>query len=344
MSFKPSIDNIISRFPHEIRLIIFHSLFANLSPQEVIKVENSAGGVRVEFHEMSNTSGYAGALACLNAAMLGKGVAAAAAEALYKSKATFAVESDILCAFLQRCPISKAVQPARYIKKLDFYMDEDPNFVGDGKSGQDLRKADWVALVPGPGDERETRSTKRTQLMRQCWRAILNMPKLQQFEFWIKPDAQGKASRDVFQRFEIRDVIPMHFRLHCKGIDAKIFCRTWDAVKTILEHKTVDPKILNHRLAQYDNFLASTMDIGSCIPYRWAPPTPEKRVIAESIAARPPYYLSRFPVYRVTLRDTLKLQAVRNYDALILYQRRLVADKSLYIYDTLMPKRDANMF
>ena len=338
MNFKPSIDNIISRFPHEIRLIIFHSLFANLSPQEVIKVENSAGGVRVDFHEMSNTSGYAGALACLDAAMLGKGVADAAAEALYKSKATFAVEADVLCAFLQRCPISKAVEPGRYIKKLEFYMDEDPNFVGDGKSGQDLRKADWVGLVPGPGDERATRSTKRAQLMRQCWRAILNMPRLQKFEFWIKPD-QGKTLSS--QRFEIRDIIPMHFRLHCKGINAKIFLRTLEAFKKVLD-QTVDPKILNHRFAQYDNFRASLMDISSCIPYRWTPPTPEKRAQAESIAARPPH--SWFPFYRVTLRDSLRLQAVRNYDALVLYQRRLVADKSLYIYDTLMPKRDANMF
>ena len=338
MSLKPSINNIILRFPHEIRLNIFHSLFANLSSKEIVKVEKAAGGVKVEFLEIWNTTEYAGTLACLDAATLGQGVAAAAAEALYKSKATFAVEADVLCSFLQRCPISKAVEPGRYIKKLDFYMDEDPDFVGDGKSGQDLRKADWVGLVPGPGDERETRSTKRAQLMRQCWRAILKMPRLQKFAFWIKPD-QGKTLSP--QRFEMRDIIPMHFRLHCKGIHAKIFVRTWEIFKKMLD-QTVEPKILNHRFAQYDHFRASLMDISSGIPYRWTPPTPEKRAQAESIAARPPH--SRFPFYRVTLRDSLRLQAVRHYDALIHYQRRLRADKSMYIYDTLMPKRDANMF
>ena len=65
-------------------------------------------------------------------------------------------------------------------------------------------------------------------LMRQCWKAILNMLKLNGFDFWIMP-SQGKTSTWNIARREVRDVIPMHFRLFCRHIDATIHLCTWEA-------------------------------------------------------------------------------------------------------------------
>ena len=309
---------MLSRLPHEIRLNIFHIVFADFRGRGLIRVEDTVEGIRFKFKEKYDNDRCAGAVACLNPTVMGEGVAAAAAEALYQSDLTFGVDANILCTFLQSCPLSNAVQPGRYIKKISFYMDEDPNFIGDGKTGQDLRKADWVDLVPGPGDDRTTRSTKRTQSMRQCWRVILNMPRLHQFEFLIMP-SQGKASADDIQSFEIRDILPMHFRLFCRNIDTEIYLRTWE-----LHENTLD-QVLDLPHVQYGEVYESTLYMGSCIPYGWAKPTAMEYAKAESIAAR---LGSRSPTNRSDQYDFFELRAVRNYDALRHYHRRLVADKS----------------
>ena len=332
---------MLSRFPHEIRLKIFHIVFAESFLRVVIRVEDTAEGIRFKFAEEYSNYRYAGAISCLDATIIGEGVAAAAAEALYKSHFTFGVDTNILCTFLQSCPLSNAVQPGRYIKKLSLYMDEDPNFIGDGRTGQDLRKADWVDLIPGPGDDRTTRSTKRTQSMRQCWRAILNMPRLHLFEFLITP-SQGKASADDIQRIEIRDIIPMHFRLFCRNIDARIHVHTRDTCSTaVLDYGLVAHFFaIDHPDAQDGDFYECYMDLSSCIPRKWAKPTAEKREEAETIAARlggrPPASWSDF-------LDTFKLDAIRNYDAFQDYYRRLVADKSQYLSKYFNAEMVANM-
>ena len=285
---------MLSQLPHEIRLNIFRHVFANVQCQGVIRVKDTAKGIRFKFEKEHDSDICSGAVSCMNPTIMGEGVAAAAAEALYQSEFIFRVGADICSTFLQTCPLSNAVQPGRYIKMLKIYMDEDPNFIGDGKYGQDLRKADWVDLVPGPGDDRITRSTKRTHLMRRCWRAILNMPKLQTFEFWIMP-ARGKVPADDIQ-FEIRDIIPMHYRLFCRSVDAKIYLRTWEV---------------------HESFL----DISTCIPYKWTHPMFTE---VEITAARA----------RMSRKDPLDLiwffrtQALHNYAAFRHYHCRLVADRS----------------
>ena len=312
---------MLSRLPHEVRLTIFHNVFAGFRYRDVVRVEDTAEGIRFKFEEKRLDDSYAGAISCLDATIVGEGVAAAAAEALYQSDFTFGVDANILCTFLQSCPLSNAVQPGRYIKNLYFYMDEDPNFIGDGRTGQDLRKADWVDLIPGPGDDRTTRSTKRTQIMRQCWRAILNMPRLRLFEFLIMP-SQGKASVTDIKRFEIRDIIPMHYRLFCRGVDPKIFLRTWEVSKNTLQDGFA---VLEHPDAQYGKVYESLLKISSCVPYMWKKPTAEQRAQAEAIAARLGGWSSANWPDRY---NSLQVQAVRNYDALRHYHRRLVADKS----------------
>ena len=205
-------------------------------------------------------------------------------------------------------------------------MDEDPKFIGDGKDGQALRKADWVDLVPNVGDKRITRSGHRTQLMRQCWRAILNMPKLSRFEFWIMP-SQGKSSAGDIQRWEIRDIIPMHFRLFCNHVDTHIYLRTWEAHrKPTNEYERWLAKIKDH-VDDDDGFHESALDLSSCIPYEWGVPADYRRLLAENILARPTYG-------RI---DFLKSQEIRSYNALLRLLDRMMADKSTTIIRSAKP-------
>ena len=204
-------------------------------------------------------------------------------------------------------------------------MDQDPNFVGDGRDGQALRKADWVDLEPGPGDDRTTSSGDRTQLMRQCWRAILKMPRLRHFEFWIMP-SQGKASADDIQSWEIRDILPMHFRLFCKQISARIFLRTWEIYQDSIDSKD------EHQLSrardsdpQENSCYESAVNLTSCIPHNWAKPTAHDQAKAQVMWPRMEAgaLLDRYARRQV--------HAVRNYNALHGYHRRLVADKTMPI-------------
>ena len=333
LSFETLSLNMLSRLPHEVRLDIFHIVFADVEHRGVIRVEDTATGIKFMIEGSRTEDKYAGALSCLDATMMGEGVAAAAAEALYQSEFRFGVGANDLCNFLQSCPLTNEVQPGRYIKNLDFFMDEDPKFIGDGKTGQDLRKADWVDLVPGPGDDRTTRSTKRTQLMRQCWRAILNMPKLQHFDFFIMP-SQGQAWADVIQHFEIRDIIPMHFRLFCRNIVASIYFHIPDA-HTIAAPKFEIETLLFTCFFAYSRsnsnasgHYESYVNFSYCIPSKWAEPTDERRAAVETLAAR---LGDRPPTNWLELCDSFRLHAIRNYDALRHYRRRLAADKSQYI-------------
>lgn len=312
---------MLSRLPHEIRLNIFHKVFADFWRRGVIRVKDTAEGIRFAFEDNCDYYRCAGAVSCLDVAIMGEGVAAAAAEALYQSDFTFGVDADFLCTFLQSCPFSHMVQPGRYIKRLDFYMDEDPNFIGDGKTGQDLRKADWVGLVAGPGDDRTTRSTKRTQTMRKCWRAILNMPGLFQFKFLVMP-AQGKASADDIIRVEIKDIIPMYHRLRCRRLDPEVYVRAWEICTMTLD------QVLDNPRARYGDVYEFKSDISSCIPYMWQQPSAKQRAEADAIAARPG---DRPFAFCLASCDYKKLHAVRNYDVLQHYLRKLDADKSEYL-------------
>lgn len=145
-------------------------------------------------------------------------------------------------------------------------MDEDPKFNGDGEDGQALRKGDWVDLDLDVGDDTTPEPGHRTQLMRQCWRAILKMPKLNRFEFRVMP-SQGKAPANDIQRWEIRDIIPTHFRLCLNNVDAAIYLRTWEAH---LEPTNVDKRWLDQKrdyVVDDTGLCESQMDLSTCVPY-----------------------------------------------------------------------------
>ena len=342
--FETLSTKMLSRLPHEVRLNIFHHVFAKVPYRVSVRVEDTAGGFRFNFERKDDSDRYAGAVSCIHTAKLDEGVAAAAAEALYRSKFTFGVDATILCNFLQNCPLSSVQPPGRYIKRLDFFMDEDPNFIGDGKNGQELRKDDWVDLVPGPGDDSTMTSTKRTQLMRQCWRAILNMPRLKAFDFFIMP-SHGQAWADVIQHFEIRDIMPMHFRLLCRNINASIYVHFPDALTKIVLNDTEDMVFAFHNVYSHPNSIAgdfyeSYVNLSSCIPCAWFSPTAEDRASADHFAAR---LGVRPPANWFDLLVSLRLRAIRNYDAFRHYHRRIVAAKGQYLSRSFNVEIFANM-
>ena len=206
-------------------------------------------------------------------------------------------------------------------------MDEDPNFIGDGKDRQALRKADWVDLLSDAGHDRVTRSGHRTQLMRQCWRAILNMPKLDIIEFMIMP-ARGKVTMSDIQHWEIRDIIPTLFRLTHKRVRAEIWLRIWEVAQEPIND--IDGSFDEKHYYDVDNDGVyqekSHFNLNLCIPDNWSKPTDRERSVAEALSARQGRW-TLFP-WDGTCASR-ECQKVRNYDALRELTDRLTADKSM---------------
>ena len=288
-------------------------------------MEDTAQGITYKFTKKHDEREFAGAISCLNDSILGENVAAAAAEAFYRSTIEFAVDAKALCTFLRSCPLSLAVAPGKYIEKLSLYMDEDPNFIGDGRHGQALRKADWIDLDSSVGDDRTTRSGHRTQLMRQCWRAILKMPRLKHFEFSIMP-SQGKVSKYDIERWEIRDIIPTHIRLSRRNIVTYIYLRTWEEQNPI-DRTWIDSDDSDYEEPDTDEngLYESYLWVSNCVPYRWAEPTAHTRAQAEAALAHDPW-LGPFP-------EASDVQVIRNYDAVRKLFDRFKSDKSMPMID-----------
>ena len=290
-------------------------------------MEDTAQGITYRFTKKHDEREFGGAVSCLNGSILGRDVAAAAAEAFYRSTIEFAVDARALCTFLRSCPLSLAVAPGKYIAHISLYMDEDPNFIGDGRHGRDLRKADWIDLHSSVGDDRTTRSGHRTQLMRQCWKAILKMPRLNQFEFWMMP-SQGKVSQNDIERWEIRDIIPTHIRLSCKNIVTYIYLRTWEEkdpvgrFSTWIDSDDEEPDVDENGLYE------SSLMISHCVPYRWSEPTAQMRAQAEAALA---HDSRRRPF--LSLPDAHEIHVIRNYDASRKLLDRFRSDKSMSMID-----------
>ncbi len=290
-------------------------------------MEDTAEGITYKFIEKLYDRECAGLLSCLDAAIPGEAVVAAAAEALYQSGSAFAVDAEMLPTFLHNCPLSPAVKPGTYIKGLVLYMDEDSQFIGDGKDGQALRKADWVDLLSDGGDDRMTRSGHRTQLMRRCWRAILNMPKLERIVFWIMP-AQGKVTVSDIQHWEIRDIIPTIFRLTRKRVHVRVYLRTWEVAQESISDIDSPFRVIGEK-SYYDvdnngvYHESGHFDLNLCIPDKWSKPTDSDRSLAWALSAR----RTLFPWDGTCL--SFKCQRVRYYDALRELTDRLTADKSM---------------
>ena len=337
---------MLSRLPHEVRLKIFHYAFAGFGGD--IRVQDTADGITCTFTARYDERASGGALSCLAADIVGEGVAAAAAEALYKSKFRFAVDASILCSFLNSCPLSRVVEPGKYIKSLDVFMGEDPKFIGDGKYGQKLRKADWVDLVAtdsADSDERITRLKYRTQAMRQISRAILKMPKLKILDFLIMP-VQGKASGHDIERFEIREIIPTHFRLCCRGVDARIHLRTWEVREyypSTAYYRSLSPGTsrdvtpeVQHDV-DHDGLEECLLDVGSCLSYHWTEPAAFARAKAENASVR-----RRIRAPSQWFRGSMNYRLIRTYDALQDYLYRLSTDKGVSNAHSLSAKTFAD--
>ena len=131
------------------------------------------------------------------------------------------------------------------------------------------------------GDGRITRSRHRTQLMRRCWRAIFNMPKLVRLEFWIMP-SQGRISANELQHGEVRDIIPTHFRLSLNGVNTLIYLRTWQVDNNDLDSTLVEKSDYDF---DDDGFYESLFNLGFCIPYKWRKPPNHEAVIAGTTSA-----------------------------------------------------------
>ena len=326
---------MLSRLPHEIRLKIFHYVFypshvfdpSYYRSRSLIRVEDTAQGITYRFTKKHDEREFGGAVSCLNDSILGEDVAAAAAEALYRSPIEFAVDAKALCTFLRSCPLSLAVAPGKYIAQLSLYMDEDPNLIGDGRHGQDLRKADWIDLHSSIGDDRTTRSGHRTQLMRQCWKAILQMPRLKRFEFWIMP-SQGKVSQYDIERWEIRDIIPTHIRLSCKHIVTYIYLRTWEDKNPVDRHSIWFDSDDEEPDVDENGLYESSLWISHCVPYRWSEPTDHMRAEAEAALTHDPW---RRPFLSCPEAD--KVHVIRNYDAFRRLFDRFRSDKSMSMID-----------
>ena len=85
-------------------------------------MEDTAQGITYQFTKENDEREYGGAVSCLYGSILGEAVAAAAAEAFYKSSFAFRVDAKALCTFLRSCPLSLTVVPGKYIARLFGWM------------------------------------------------------------------------------------------------------------------------------------------------------------------------------------------------------------------------------
>ena len=204
---------MLGQLPYELRLYVFKIVFLRCNFRPGTRpCHQERGDVHFEFTDDYLRNEFGRAMSCLEARSVGQKTAAAVIEALYGSEFVFAVPAEYVPEFLSLCPLSHTVEPERLIKRLRVFIDEEPNFTGDGSDGQRLCEADWVDLDDDWVRDIATRAGSRTRLMRQCWRCLLRMPQLQRIHFWITP-AQGKVSEAAIQRWEVRNLLPTIFRL-----------------------------------------------------------------------------------------------------------------------------------
>ena len=274
-------------------------------------------GTTYRFARKRDEHDFAGAVSCLDAAVVG--VAAAAAEALYQANVVFGLHATLLCGFLGRCPRSRAVVPGKYIKRVRLYMNEDPEFVGDGIDGQALRKADWVDLVSDVADDSVTKPDERTLLMRQCWKALLNMPQLGWFEFRIMPSRVTAYAND-FRLCDLRDILPTHFRLLRKHVRTAVTLRTWEDYEEPVDEfgRWVDE--LEDCVADDDGLYESRLVLDDCIPDNWLKPPDLEPALAKQSWASGDFW---------TIRASFQYHALRNYDAMQDLLARMYADKGM---------------
>ena len=319
------IPQLLRALPHEIRLAIFESVFQGLFlGRAIVEVRNVAGKTSLSMADKHDASEYSGAMSFLDTSVVGRTIATAAAEALYRSQFMFAIDAETLPDFLELCPLSRTVRPAQYIRRINLYMDEAPNFVGEKEIyGQMLREADWVDLDSDDPDTKLTRSNRRTYVMRKCWKSLLKMLKLKRLEFWIMP-AQGKVSLQQAQRCEVRDILPTYFRLCLKSVDTYLYVRTWEQDE---RENEIEWFRTRKRGLTRNGFFESHVDLSMCFPFRpRCPQTP-----LDVYRARAAAELARHEHWSLPpgcYREHMKRQVTNNYEDINELYDRLKASSS----------------
>ena len=208
----------LRRLPAELRLVIFRFVFdEEFGRNHWICLRPVSG--RLEFNEseaLQRTYPY------LDSRLVGLDVATEAAEAFYRSGIRLFCGLGQPLDILKHCPLSSNATPGRFITWLRLSIDEDVEYTGDNIGRHSLRKADWV-LLDDQDNERMLRP-KRSRLMRRYSRVVLKMPKLKTFCLLIVPADEWKST-DKLSLWEIRDCVPIIFRLRARGINASVFLR-----------------------------------------------------------------------------------------------------------------------
>jgi hypothetical protein len=303
---------MLGQLPCELRLYVFKIVLCDATfGRGLVHVTRNGVMFHFGFTDDYLRNEFGDAISCLEARSVGQKTAAAVIEALCRSEFVFTVPAEYVPEFLSLCPLSHTVEPGRLIKRLRVFIDEEPNFAGDGSDGPRLRKADWVDLDDDWVRDIATRAGSRTRLMRQCSRCLLKMPQLQRIHFWITP-AQGKASQAAIQRWEVRDLLPTIFRLWCRSVNTYVYLRTWETYK---EPEDSCSWFLQGRVVVDESGLCETLvDLEHGIPFthaNWRIPTKEDRVEATAIRARQEHW--SLPNYSGR-PDSSRYHKVTNYD------------------------------
>lgn len=330
---------MLDRLPYELRLEIFRHVFPSKFDFEcpVLHIKHLRHKTSFQFDPQYRhfVKQYGGLLSCMTAKLFDPQTTSAAFEALYRSNLKFAIETNFMPQFLWECPFRTNLRPGRYIMNVVLYMDEEPNFEGDGRGGLNLRKADWVDSDEEGSPPRKTpKTTPRTHLMRRCWQTLLRMPELSYLQLSILP-SQGKVSRTAIKSWELRDVVPTCGRLRRKGVTVLAYLRTWEEY-----HR---PQCLITREAcgknwsfEEDGRYESHIDLTPCLPF---PPRfyaynqkerEEDRVAAEFVQTHGLFF--DVPKYS-SIPSCSRFHKVTNEAALLELVDRLEADKNFEYID-----------
>ena len=195
----------------------------------------------------------------LDSRLVGLDVATEAAEAFYQSGILLYSSLGQLLDILEHCPLSSNATPGRFVTYLRLSVDEDVEYTGDNFGRHSLRKADWV-LLDDQDNERILRP-RRSQLMRRCSKAVLKIPKLKTFRLRIVPADEWKSKVEL-SLWEMRDIVPIIFRLRARGIDAGVSLR-------VMSPFIGNPngKIKKVHPVNKMRYMSSALNVSMCFPF-----------------------------------------------------------------------------
>lgn len=306
------------------------------TPREVINVVSVNGTLDLQYNDLHKEKQYR-AFECrkmwLQPHVVGQELALEAAEALYQSRFLFAVHAHDCLDFISQCPLSRLANPGLSIARLLLFMDEEKNFIGDGKRGTGLRLADWYSLTQDCTERRQTRSMQgRTALMRRCWRGIFRMPRLIYLECRVMP-VGGRMSSQRVKSWEIRDMLPALWHLWKRGVSIGVYFRTWDELKPIstnfFQYRQISAQVSD---PEDPPTVEKAIDVGICLPFAdvcMGPPSDKDRLQAFRVQRQGldkclPYLRRRKDdMFVASQGDICMYHRIQFYDALADLSKRL---------------------